>query len=323
MSAPVRPVVSVLIVNYNGAAFIDALLDTLGRAFDRHASEVIVVDNASTDGSRERLRERGDIRLVLLADNLGFAAGNNIAASQARGSVLLLLNNDARVDSPLDALVDAALEMDVGAVGCRVHYGDGRLQHTIGLAHTPLRIALSWLGWERRAGLPDVFRKFETDSRRYAVPHADVAWVSGACLATRADVWRRVDGFDPDLFMYCEDVDYCRRVRAAGWRVGYRPEPVVVHLEAGGKAWPGAFALLRTCRSYYVLITKTAGRGRARALSLWLGALFGARSLAFGAIATLQAAPRVALCRDKSAGYGRASRAMFAAAWRGQVPALP
>jgi GT2 family glycosyltransferase len=323
MTAPVQPMVSVLVVNYNGGAVVEALLDALAHAFERHASEVVVVDNASIDGSRERLAERGDVRLVQMSTNLGFAGGNNVAAGQARGRVLLLLNNDTRIEGKLDALVDAALEADVGAVGCRVNYGDGRVQRTIGLAHTPLRIALSWLGWESRSGAPDLFRKFENDPRLYATAQADVAWVSGACLATRADVWRRVDGLDPDLFMYCEDVDYCRRVRALGWRVAYLPQPVVVHLEAGGKAWPGAAALLRTCRSYYVFVTKTAGRGHARALSLWLGAVFATRSLAFAALCALRRAPRAAVWRDKSRGYRRASHAMLGAAWRGQVPALP
>jgi GT2 family glycosyltransferase len=258
--------------------------------------------------------------LVEMKQNLGFTGGNNAAAQFARGRVLLLLNNDTRVDSPLDEMVDAALEADVGVVGCQLRYADGRLQHSIGLAHTPLRIALSWLGCEHWRGVSHRLRKFETDAGLYAVPHRDVAWVSGACMATRTEVWRRLGGFDAELFMYCEDVDYGRRCHEAGWRVAYRPAPVVVHLEAGGKAWPGAAALLRTCRSYYVLVSKTAGQGKARALALWLAGLFAARGLVFAAAAAWRGQP---LWRDKARGYRRASTSMFGAAWRGQAPALP
>jgi GT2 family glycosyltransferase len=314
------PVVSVLVVNYNGGQVVSALLDGLGRAFERHASEIIVVDNASTDGSLQRLRDRGDIRLVEMKQNLGFTGGNNAAAQIARGRVLLLLNNDTRVDSPLDEMVDAALEADVGVVGCQLRYGDGRLQHSIGLAHTPLRIALSWVGWEHWRGVSPRLRKFETDAGAYAVPHRHVAWVSGACMATRTEVWRRLGGFDVELFMYCEDVDYGRRCHEVGLRVTYRPTPVVVHLEAGGKAWPGAAALLRTCRSYYVLVSKTAGQGTARMLALWLAGLFAARGLVFAAASIWRSQP---LWRDKARGYRRASTSMLGAAWRGQAPALP
>ena len=318
-----KPVVSVLVVNYNGQSFLAQLLASLALAFERHASEIIVVDNASTDGSRQWLRSRSGFELIELDANVGFAAGNNVAAAVARGEVLLLINNDTAVSQSMDALVDAALAEGVGAVGCQLRYGDGSLQHSIGLAHTPLRIALSWLGWERKRGAPPLFRKVETKSQVYAQPQRDVAWVSGACLATRAEVWRAVGGFDEELFMYCEDVDYAQRVRARGWRIGYTPAPVVIHFEGAGKPWPGALALLRTVRAYFLLITKTTGRRTARLLSLWLGALFGARGLAFSLLGVSGRKPRVELARDKARGYRRASASMLRAAWSGQAPLLP
>jgi GT2 family glycosyltransferase len=244
-----RPTVSVLVVNYNGMRFLDALLGSLVQAFRRYSAEVIVVDNASTDGSAAWLRARADICLIEPGYNTGFTGGNNLAAASARGRVLLLLNNDTVIAGPLDDLVDAALEPEVGAAGCRLRYGDGRLQHSIGLPHTPARIVLSWLGLERWPGAPALLRKVETDARCYDTVQHDVAWVSGACLATRRDLWRSLRGLDDRLFMYCEDVDYCRRVRRSGLAVRYLPSPIVTHFEGGGRAWVGVGALLRTVRA--------------------------------------------------------------------------
>jgi GT2 family glycosyltransferase len=321
-----NPDVSVIIVNYNGMSCIERLLNALGSSFMRYQAEIIVVDNASTDGSRELLARRGDIRFVPLQQNTGFAAGNNAGATYAVGNVLLLLNNDTAVSEQqglLDRIVDAALDPDVGAVGCQLRYADGRLQHSIGFVHTPMRIALSWIGLEHRTAAPKLFRKFEISAEVYAQNQRGVAWVSGACLATRTEVWRGMAGLDEQMFMYCEDVDYCARLNKHGLRVDYLCEPIVTHFEAGGKAWPGSNALMRTCRSYFVLIRKTDGARTARLLALWLSAVFWLRSLVYASLTRVTSDSRRAVFLDKSNGFGRASSSLFRAAWSGSAPSLP
>ena len=318
-----QPDVSVLIVNYNGQRFLDVLLDSLAHAFVRHSSEIVVVDNASSDGSAAWLRARADLRLVEPGWNTGFTGGCNLAARVARGRVLLLLNNDMVLNGALDELVDAALEPGVGAVGGRLQYGDGRLQYSIGLAHTPSRIALSWLGLERWPRAPALLRKVQTDPSVYDTAQADVDWVSGACLATRSDVWHALQGFDDRLFMYCEDVDYGRRVRRQGLAVQYRPTPGVTHFEAGGHAWVGSSALLRTARSYFIIVSSSHGEFAARLLSAALSLLFALRAGAFALLGCLAAAPRRALQFDKARGFARAAGSMTRACLTGVVPKLP
>ena len=280
------------------------------RAFERHVFELIVVDNHSTDGSVAWLRahtQHFSFRLFALQQNTGFTGGNNFGAAWARGEVLLLINNDTAWNEPLDALVDAAMEPGVGAVGCQLRYGDGRLQTSIGLEHTAPRIVLSWLGLEKRPGAPPLLRKFETCPEVYAHSQETVAWVSGACFATRADVWQRLRGLDADLFMYCEDVDYGRRARAHGWRVAYLAAPVVTHFEGGGKAWVGPDALLRTVRSYYIVTAKASGRGAARAVSIALAGVF---ATALGGVQRAGAGFQVAgaTWRARSQGGGLSTR---------------
>ncbi len=313
--------VSVIVVNYNGMRFLDALFASMQRAFERHTHELIVVDNASTDGSLAWLRERRDIRLVELATNTGFTAGNHAGVAWARGQVLVLLNNDTQLTGPLDALVDAALDPQVGAVGCRLHHGDGRLQHSVGLEHTVPRLVLSWLGLEKHPGAPPLLRKFETDPAFYAQRHEQVAWVSGACLATRTRVWHRLGGLDPEFFMYCEDVDYGRRVRQLGLRVSYLPDPCVIHHEVGGKAWVGSLALRRTARAYFLYTHKASGTGAARGLSALLALVFALRSLVFaGRALACGSATRRALHKDKAKGYGQACAGLTRAALAGRPP---
>lgn len=315
------PDVSVIIVNYNGLRFMAECLDSLKTAFDHYSFEVIVIDNASSDGSQAFLRGRDDIHYIESAINLGFTGGNNRAAADARGRVLLLLNNDTRVQGKLDALVAQALRPDVGAAGPRLAYGDGRLQFSVGFHHSPVRIVLSWLGLERRHRLPTVFRRTQTEPAFYDVGHEDVDWVSGAVLATRTEVWRALDGLDDMFFMYCEDVDYCLRVRNAGLRVTYLPEVCVTHYEGAGKAWIGAAALSRTARSYFKFTDKHSGPAQARRLALVLSAVFLGRSLAFWmlGLVSFSKPERSALRLDKGRGYHAAAKQLFRAAWQGST----
>ncbi len=266
--------VSVIIVNYNGLRFLAACLDSLKRAFKAYSHEIIVIDNASVDGSQEFLKTRQDIHYIESSTNLGFTGGNNRAAENARGKVLILLNNDTCVQSVLDPLVTQALLPQTGAVGSRLVYGDGRLQFSVGFHHTPLRILLSWLGLEKKHQLPCVFRRIETTPSFYEKSHSQLDWVSGAVLATRADVWRTLNGLDDVFFMYCEDVDYCLRVRKMGLDVRYAADVHVTHYEGAGKAWIGALALSRTASSYFYFTTKHFGRWSARCLALSLSGVF-------------------------------------------------
>ena len=278
------PDVSILVVNYNGLRFLGDCFASIKLAFTRYTHEVVIVDNASTDGSQAYLRAQSDIRYFESLENLGFTGGNNFAARKARGRVLLLLNNDTRINGSLDLLVDQALAADTGAVGSRLVYGDGRLQFSVGFHHHPLRLILSWLGLEKKHRLPSIFRRTETAPAFYDRSHEAVDWVSGACLATRRDVWERLGGFDDTFFMYCEDVDYCLRIRSAGFRVAFVADTCVTHFEGAGRPWIGRAALQRTGRSYGIYLAKHHQVVIARAASLALAIVFFMRAIAFAGI---------------------------------------
>jgi len=300
--------ISILIVNYNGERFLPGCIDSI-RRWITTPHEVIIVDNASTDGSVALIEARfPGLRLIRSERNLGFTGGNNLAAHHAQAPVLVLLNVDTRLESSFAPVVELALAEEVGAAGCRLIHADGRLQASIGYEHTPLRLVASWLGLDRLRGAPPLCRRAATDPAQYAVERRDAAWVSGACLVTRADVWRRLGGFDDRYFMYVEDVDYCRRARDLGYRIAYTPHTTVRHFEAGGKSWVGRRALLSTSRSYAIFTRKFYGGAAEILVRGALGLVFVLRAAAYQAATLAVRSPDV---RDKAASYFAAARALL------------
>lgn len=319
LSKEEMPSVSILIVNYNGLHFLEECLASIKTAFTKYSFEIVVVDNASQDGSQRFLERREDIRYVESKANLGFTGGNNLAAEHARGRVLLLLNNDTKVNASLDPLIDQVIGDDAGAAGARLVYGDGRVQYSVGLHHHPMRLILSWMGLEKRHNFPPVFRRIESAPTFYDHSHATVDWVSGACLATPHALWKQLNGLDDSFFMYCEDVDYCLRVRKAGYRVCYVADTLVTHYEGAGRPWIGEAALKRTARSYGLYLQKHYSTTVARATSFGVAMVFFLRAMAFSAQAAMQRArnKHTKIANEKSSAYFSVSRLLIKQACHG------
>ncbi len=218
-----------VVVNFNAGTHLGTCLRSLRRA---GVAERIVVDNASTDGSRAVARAADpDHRWIDSGGNLGYgrAANRGVAASGA--AHLLICNPDLEVgEHAVDALVarlDA--EGDLGIVGPLVRNPDG----TIYPSARTFPDLVDAIGH----GLLGAVAPDNRFTRRYRLldwGHGEAArvdWVSGACLLVRREAWDAVGGFDPSYFMYLEDVDLCWRIHAAGWAVGYEPAAEVVHVQ--------------------------------------------------------------------------------------------
>lgn len=277
------PVLSILIVNFNGKHFLHECLMSI----QEHVGipyEIILVDNASADGSAEYVRQAyPDVRLIVSQTNLGFTGGNNLGARAARGRYLLLLNNDTVIRSPIAPLIEK-MEADagIGVLGCRLLYGDGRLQESIGYTPDVLSLVLSWTPLGRLFSNSKMFRRTVfRESKLYHQELAGVDWVSGACLLTRTALWGRLGGMDEKYFMYMEEVDYCLRVRMAGFRVGYSSSCQVTHFEGAGRPWVGERALLNTTDSYMVYVSKFHGSAAVLMLRALLAPVFVMRSMAY------------------------------------------
>lgn len=225
------PLLSICIVNWNTKSDLEQALSSVVQADSDLPVEVIVLDNASTDGSAEMVEARFPAaRLIRSEENLGFARGYNRAAAAAGGRYLLLLNPDT-VTRPaaLRALV-AFLRShpDAGAAGPRLLNRDGSLQYSCRRFPRPLAALF------RNTPLGRLFPR-NRYTREYLMTDWDhevarpVDWISGAAMCLPREVWDQVGGFDEGFFMYAEDMDWCLRARRAGWGIFYVPQAIVMH----------------------------------------------------------------------------------------------
>ncbi len=224
---------SVLIVSYNSRAHLRRCLESVLSEVRPLGAEVIVVDNASTDGSPEVVRDFAGVRLIENPANLGFVRAVNQALKVAGGRYILVLNPDTEVrPGAVGALLRFMAEHPrVGLAGPKLLYPDGTIQPS--RRRFPGLLTLFTEGTFVQWHLPGlgIFRKFYCQDLPADAPHP-VDWVTGACMLVRREAVEAVGPLDERFFMYAEELDWCRRLWSAGWQVYYVPGAEVVHQEA-------------------------------------------------------------------------------------------
>lgn len=219
---------SVAIVNWNTRHLLDRCLASLFEKADGIELEVIVVDNASTDGSAAMVREKWpQARLIENKENLGFASANNQAYEISTGRHFMMLNPDTVVMSNPAAVV-RYLDANglVGAVGCKCLNPDGTIQQNW-CDYYP-GAALDFLPEKLRNPIVRALYGRDPDST------FETKWVGGQCMTVKRKCIDEVGVMDPGYFMYTEETDWCFRIRAKGWKVCHCPEMTITHL--GGQS---------------------------------------------------------------------------------------
>lgn len=234
---------SIIIVSWNVRELLDKCLESLKLA--RHSNaihgqidfsmEVIVVDSGSADGSAELLREKHpDVALLAQSQNVGFTRGNNIGLKRARGAFLLLLNPDTEVSPGALGLMIEFMRGHprVGIVGPHTLNSDGSHQSTRRRFPTLLTgiFESTWFSAWAPAAVERRYRMLDTNDDDTLA--AD--WVQGSALMLRREVYDAIGGLDEGFTMYSEELDYCRRAKAAGWQVFYHGGALITH--HGGKS---------------------------------------------------------------------------------------
>jgi GT2 family glycosyltransferase len=235
---------SVIVVSFNTCDLLRQCLQSILTECeglpDGLTAEILVVDNGSADGSPEMVeREFTDgvapVRLLRSQVNLGFAAANNLAMEAARGRYLVLLNSDAWLHHGALRLAIEHIERDpaVGVGGARLIGPQGQWQPSARAFPTLWHVFVVLSGLASRFPKSRVFGAFD---RTWASPDqpAEVDWVPGAFSIMRREALAQTGLFDPQFFLYCEEVDLCRRIKAKGFRVLYWPDVVVTHI--GGES---------------------------------------------------------------------------------------
>jgi hypothetical protein len=218
--------VSVVIVNHNGYDHTrNAILSVMQHSAE---SEIIVVDNCSTDGSGGVLqKEFPQLAVITEDENRGFGFGCNRGAEAAKGKYLFFLNNDTLLSEDTPAILASFLSknLTVAACGPKLLNPDGTFQVSFGLDPS---LRNEWIvrRWQhpRKSAHDAVMSSLE---RRYA--HAKVDWVTAAALMMRTDVFWKLNGFDESFFMYFEDADLCKRGRALGFDIFYYAQTSLIH----------------------------------------------------------------------------------------------
>jgi len=268
-----RPDLSVIIVTFRSRRDIDACLDSVRDALVDVASEIVVVDNASGDGTAEQARTHAGVTVIALDRNTGFGAGINAGLAATSGRYVLWVNPDGRMlgGRVADVLSWMDAHPDAGIIGGKVLDPGGAVQLSVrsfpsydaalGHRYSPLTRWFPNNPWSRRY--------LRTERAVDAVTRVD--WVSGAFLLHRREVSDRLDGLDERFFMYVEDVDFCRRATDAGWTVWYHPGMVMEHAIGGSSRQVNRPMIIERHRSMWRYYQKHFHRFWLKDAVTWLG----------------------------------------------------
>ena len=260
--------VTISIVSGGDAGLLAACLASIPRASEQVAVQTVVVDNHSGGALDELIASAGAVEWVRNDRMRGFGENHNRALADAAGRHLFVLNDDTELDPGcLDRLVRFMDQNPaVGCCGPRLRYPDGRVQPSAFHFPTPGRVALGAVtlqrsGWVESGG--DAIRA--------------VDWVNGAAMMLRANAFRAVGGFDEDFYMYCEDVDLCRRLRDAGYGIAFFPPAGLTHHEYASSSGVQERRIYQHARSRGLYTRKHHGRVGERAVQTLTAGMFAGR----------------------------------------------
>ena len=240
---------SIIIVNYNTLDLTKQCIDSVIKNTSDVLYEIIVVDNDSSDGSKEYLSERRDIKFIESGENLGFGRANNLGFKQSTGRYLLMLNSDTIVENDILTRMVRIFDKqpeDVACLGSILVHGD----------YSPCFSHGFFATWRKRY---DCANK-EKDPTAIKGYQQDVEYVSGADLFVRRWVAEKYGLFDPDFFMYYEDMEICFRYKKNGLRSVVVDEKGIVHLD-GGSHRSSYRKICMTSSTYILYLRKTLPQG--------------------------------------------------------------
>jgi len=259
----------VVVVSYNSR---EGLRETVEPLAGRPGIRVFIVDNASQDGTLESVADL-DLTAIPLSDNRGFAHGCNVGWRAGQAPQVLFLNPDAAIDDQaIETLAEALRDPAVGAVAPRILEPDGSLDYSL-RRFPQVRSTFAQALFLHRvfpaADWTDEVIREEDEYER----ERSADWVSGACVLVRRDVLEAIDGLDESFFLYCEDIDLCRRIWDAGYEVRYVPAAVSHH--EGGASAPrtGLLPVLAASRIRYAKKHRGTSAATLERIGVGLGAV--------------------------------------------------
>jgi GT2 family glycosyltransferase len=257
ISGLARPLLSVIIVNFNTSELLIQTLQSLYANLPSFETEVFVVDNASTDDSCDLVSDCfPQVRLLRSAENIGFCRANNLALGQAQGEYLMLLNSDTVVKpGSVERMVEVMTsDPAIGLLGPRLENLDGSIQMSYNAVPSILNLCLSWFEAKKWIHRPVRLKAFVRSWRRMIGSSLStyLSWfgeepktqylnenmyLTAACLLVRKATIEDIGMLDPNIFMYADDAEFCKRAHDAGWKLLFLADATIAHVK-GGTAGP-------------------------------------------------------------------------------------
>lgn len=247
---------SIVLLNYNTK---ELTINCLNSIFDNPPSteyKVVLVDNASADGSVDEVKKMfKNIKVIQNKKNLGFSAGNNIGLKSIDSDYYLLINSDTLVqkDSLDNMLKFMESHLEFGVISCKLLNPDRSFQPNAGQLPNPINTFL----WVSNLDIVST-NAYQARSKSYYKNGREVGWVSGAVMLIKDEVLKKAGYLDEGIFMYGEDVEFCMRVKKNGFRVGWTDTAEVIHIGGASsksprfRQWLGEFrGLLYIYNKYY------------------------------------------------------------------------
>lgn len=242
-STTVRPDCTIIVLSYNNYDVIGTCLEKAETAAKKaekaYGNKVVitVVDNASTDKSVEMIKKRfREIELIELEENLGASGGNNVAMKQARTPYMLLINSDTYLqeDSLVRVFGYIKSHPECDALCVRLKFGDGSFQAFGGFLPNPMRTITWAMGIESLPIIKNLIKPFYQYSQSFYEKEQTMEWCATSFIFIRKEVYEKTRGMDEKIFIHMEDVEWCKRINDAGYKLNYTPDVEVIHL--GGKS---------------------------------------------------------------------------------------
>ncbi|HKL17173.1 MAG TPA: glycosyltransferase family 2 protein [Patescibacteria group bacterium] len=237
---------SIIIVNWNVKPLVHRCIGSIFKNLKNINFEIIVIDNNSQDGSKDLLKklnkERQRLKIILNNKNIGFAAANNMGLKKAEGEFILFLNPDTEVrpNSVKKMIKKLESNKDIGLIGPKMISVSGKTQSSVRKFPSVLSQAIIFLKLHHIfTKLPVLKNYFQSDFNYDK--EAEVEQVMGAAMMTKKDILKRVGYWDESYFLWFEDIDLCKKIKDAGWKVIYTPEAEVFH--HGGESFDQVFSL--------------------------------------------------------------------------------
>lgn len=263
---------SVIILSYNTKDITSRCLSKLKVAQDycekklHNKIQVIVLDNGSIDGSAHMIKSSfSSVKLIISRENLGFSKGNNLAMKNVKTPFILLLNSDVYLEeeSLYKAIAYFRMNLNCDVLGARLNYATGNLQPSAGNLPSPANIIFWILGLSLVPLLNKLIPSFHPKDKKYFSKAHPAGWIMGAFFMFKRQVLDNVGGFDENVFMHMEEVEWCKRIKDKGYQIWYVPQVSVIHLHGASTNFDLSasflnelkgikYYLLRHCKVYYL-----------------------------------------------------------------------